>query len=70
MGRATVFGIGRWRRCRDGISAVQHDALITDLFEMITLLDVKASAATARQLPDGSYEVRIEIDPPKLHAHG
>src|SRR5262249_22161046 len=34
----------------------EHDALITDLFEKITLVDVKATGATAVKRPDGKYE--------------
>src|SRR5262245_11741895 len=37
----------------------QHDALITDLFEKITLVDAKAIGATATRRPDGKYDVAI-----------
>ena len=48
----------------------QHDALITDLFEKITLLDMKASAATARQRADGKWELTLDISARKLYADG
>jgi len=48
----------------------QHDALITDLFEKITLVDVKAAGATAVKRPDGTYEVTLEVAAKKLYADG
>ena len=48
----------------------QHDALITDLFEKITLLDMKASAARSVRRADGRYEVSFEVDAKKRHADG
>jgi ABC-2 type transport system permease protein len=48
----------------------QHDALITDLFEKITLYDMKASNATARRLADGKYEVTFTVEGRKLYADG
>jgi aminopeptidase N len=47
-----------------------HDALITDLFEKITLVDAKARGATATRRPDGKYEVAIEVEARKLYADG
>jgi ABC-2 type transport system permease protein len=47
-----------------------HDALITDLFEHITLLDLKATAARSERLPDGRYQVSFEVDAHKFHADG
>lgn len=47
-----------------------HDALITDLFEKITLLDVKAQNAKAKALPDGRWQVSFEVDAKKLYADG
>jgi aminopeptidase N len=46
----------------------QYDALITDLFERITLYDMKAHNATARRLANGQYQVRFTIDGRKLYA--
>jgi hypothetical protein len=48
----------------------QNDALITDLFEKITLLDLKASDANVRMLADGKYEVKVNIDARKFYADG
>src|SRR6185369_4342483 len=44
--------------------------LITDLFEKITLYDLKAKAATARRRPDGRYDVTLTVDARKLYASG
>lgn len=48
----------------------QHDELITDLFERITLVDAKAVSATAARRADGKYEVALEIEARKLYADG
>jgi ABC-2 type transport system permease protein len=48
----------------------QHDALITDLFEKITLYDMKASKATAKRLADGKYQVTFLVTGRKLYADG
>jgi aminopeptidase N len=48
----------------------EHDALITDLFEKITLVDAKATGATAVKRADGRYEVTLELFARKLHANG
>ncbi len=48
----------------------QFDALITDLFEKITLYDLKASAATAKKLPDGTFELSFTVSAKKLYADG
>ena len=45
-------------------------SLLTDLFETITLWDVKTQSATARRLPDGKYEVTLEVMAQKLRADG
>ncbi len=47
-----------------------HDRLITDLFEKITLVDVKATDATAVKRADGRYDVRFEVTAKKLYADG
>jgi hypothetical protein len=44
--------------------------LITDLFEKITLYDVKARDATATRRADGRYDVRFTVDAKKLYADG
>jgi ABC-2 type transport system permease protein len=44
--------------------------LITDLFENITLYDVKASHAVARRRGDGRYDLTFNVDAKKLYADG
>ncbi|MEP7084419.1 MAG: aminopeptidase, partial [Betaproteobacteria bacterium] len=48
----------------------KHDQLITDLFEKITLYDMKASDAKAKKLADGKYEVSFTVEGKKLYADG
>ena len=45
-------------------------ALITDLFEKITLYDLKTGTAEARRRPDGRYDVTLKITARKLYADG
>ncbi|OYX58971.1 MAG: aminopeptidase [Brevundimonas subvibrioides] len=45
-------------------------ALITDLFEKITLYDVKTTAATATQRRDGRWDVTVTVEARKLYADG
>jgi ABC-2 type transport system permease protein len=45
-------------------------ALITDLFEKITLYDLKAQSASVRKRADGQYEVRLTVDARKKYADG
>jgi aminopeptidase N len=47
-----------------------HDALITDLFEKITLYDMKARDATSKKRADGQYDVTFTIDGKKAYADG
>lgn len=44
--------------------------LLTDLFETMTLWDVKTQTAATRRLPDGKYEVTLEVIAQKLRADG
>lgn len=44
--------------------------LITDLFEKITLYDVKTTAAKARRRPDGRWQVDLTVSARKLYADG
>ena len=44
--------------------------LITDLFEKITLYDLKATAASARRRPDGRYDVTLTVKAAKAYADG
>ena len=48
----------------------RHDELITDLFEKITLYDMKASNAKARRLTDGKYQVTFTVAARKVYADG
>lgn len=48
----------------------QHDALITDLFEKITLLDLKASNAVATKRADGKWTLAFDVDARKFYADG
>ncbi len=48
----------------------EHEALITDLFEKITLLDVKATNAKSVKRADGKYDVSFEVQGRKLYADG
>jgi len=46
------------------------DPLITDLFEKITLYDLKARDATAKKRADGRFEVSFKVEAKKLYADG
>ena len=48
----------------------QHDQLITDLFEKITLYDLKAGDAKASKRADGRYDVSFSVEARKLYADG
>jgi len=48
----------------------EHQALITDLFEKITIYDLKAKEAVTKQLPDLTYRTRITIEAGKFYANG
>ena len=47
-----------------------HEQLIADLFERITLYDLKTSLATTRQLPDGTWETSLQVKAAKYYADG
>jgi aminopeptidase N len=48
----------------------EHQQLITDLFEKITLYDVKVTSARAKKRGDGKYDVTLEVDARKMYADG
>lgn len=48
----------------------QHEQLIRDLFEHITLYDLKATDAKAKKRADGRYDVTFTVDAKKLYADG
>jgi ABC-2 type transport system permease protein len=47
-----------------------HEGLIADLFERITLVDAKVTAAKSSKLPDGRCEVLLDVQARKLVADG
>jgi ABC-type transport system involved in multi-copper enzyme maturation permease subunit len=63
---------------RDLVDALRREAgedpraqaLITDLFEKITLYDLKTEEAEARRRPDGRYDVTLKVSARKLYADG
>jgi aminopeptidase N len=48
----------------------EHQALITDLFEKITIYDLKATAATSAKRADGKWVTRITVEAGKFYADG
>ena len=44
--------------------------LITDLFEKITLYDLRAVHAASKKRPDGRYDVTLQVTAKKLYANG
>lgn len=48
----------------------QDQALITDLFEKITIYDLKAKAATSAKRADGKWVTRITVEAGKFYADG
>ena len=57
------------RRFRE-VAGPEHQQLITDLFENITLYDVKVTEASAKPRADGRWDVTLEVDARKLYADG
>lgn len=47
-----------------------HAALIEDLLERITLVDLKATGATSRQVAPDAWETRLTVEARKFHADG
>lgn len=60
----------------DLISALRAEApadkqqLITDLFEKITLYDIKTTGLTSKKRADGKYDVTLTVEARKLYADG
>jgi ABC-type transport system involved in multi-copper enzyme maturation permease subunit len=46
----------------------EQQALITDLFERVTLYDLHAESPTAVQRPDGRWDVTLTVDAKKMYA--
>jgi ABC-2 type transport system permease protein len=57
------------RRFR-AVADPEHEQLIADLFEKITLYDVKVTGAKSRRRDDGRWEVALEVEARKLYADG
>jgi len=57
------------RLLRAEVDPAQH-AFIADLFEKITLYDLKASAPTVKARPDGKFDVRFTVQAAKFYADG
>jgi aminopeptidase N len=52
------------------VAPADKQALITDLFERITLYDVKVNETTATRRSDGRWDVTITVEAKKLYADG
>ncbi|WP_294190225.1 M1 family aminopeptidase [uncultured Sphingomonas sp.] len=48
----------------------EERTLVSDLFERITLWDLKATGATTHRLPDGRWETLLTVDASKFVANG
>ena len=46
----------------------EHQGLITDLFEKITLYDLKVTGGRTSRRPDGKWDVTIDVEARKLYA--
>jgi ABC-2 type transport system permease protein len=57
------------RRFRE-VAGPEHEQLISDLFEKITLYDVKVTDANSKQRADGRWDVTLEVEARKLYADG
>ena len=71
-----AFQSAPYPRSLDLIAALRAEApadkqaLITDLFEKITLYDVKTTGVTATRRADGRWDVAVTVDARKLYADG
>ena len=48
----------------------EHQALITDLFERITVYDLRVDPPTATRRPDGRWDVTVPVEARKAYADG
>jgi ABC-2 type transport system permease protein len=55
---------------RKEAKTAQDQALITDLFERITLYDLKVGTATATKRADGKWDVAVPVEAKKAYADG
>jgi ABC-2 type transport system permease protein len=51
-------------------ASADKQQLITDLFEKITLYDLRAVKAQAKRRPDGRYDVTLQVSGKKVYANG
>jgi hypothetical protein len=52
------------------VAGPEHEQLIADLFEKITLYDVKVTEARSSRRADGRWDVTLEVEARKLYADG
>jgi aminopeptidase N len=57
------------RRFRE-VAGPEHEQLIADLFEKITLYDLKVVEAQSTKRDDGRWDVTLEVEARKLYADG
>jgi aminopeptidase N len=57
------------RRFR-AVAGPEHQQLIGDLFERITLYDVKVTDASSQRRADGRWDVTLQVEAHKLYADG
>jgi ABC-2 type transport system permease protein len=73
---AYAFKAAPYPTSKDFIADLRAEAgpdkqqLITDLFEKITLYDLKAVKATSKRRADGRYDVTLQVSGGKLYADG
>ena len=71
-----AFKSAPYPRSLDLIQAIRAEApadkqdLITDLFEKITLYDLKTTAVTATRRADGRWDIAVTVEARKLYADG
>jgi aminopeptidase N len=53
---------------RQEATTAEQQALITDLFERITVFDLKVDQPTATERPDGRWDVTVTVDAHKYYA--
>jgi ABC-type transport system involved in multi-copper enzyme maturation permease subunit len=58
------------RHLRSQATTEEHQELITDLFERITLWDLKVEEATVSERSDGRFDVAIKVSASKFEADG
>ncbi|HJS09785.1 ABC transporter permease/M1 family aminopeptidase [Sphingopyxis sp.] len=58
------------RLLREEARTPAQQMLITDLFELITVYDLRMEQASARQRPDGRWDVTLAVHARKLYADG